>query len=73
MTRIARKEVKTFSMKTETLEDLREVAEETKCIGGMSYIVEDAVASWIKRYRENPKRWLAARCVPVAGEPTDDI
>jgi len=68
-----KREVKTFSMKKDTLEELRVVASECGCVGGMSCIVEDATASWLKRYRENPKKWLASRGMPIAGEPTDDI
>lgn len=65
--------VKTFSLRLDTLTELRKVAEEVHTPGGMSFIVEDAVSSWLNRYQANPDAWLKARGVPVHADATDDI
>ena len=72
MPRIRRKQVKTFALNIETLERLREVAQESGVTGGQSGIVENAVASWLKRYTLNPREWLANRGMAAPSEPMDD-
>lgn len=65
--------VHSFSIRRATLAKLREVATEARIVGGMSAIVEDALTSWLKRYRDDPKAWLLSRGVPSVSEATDDI
>lgn len=72
MPRVRRKQVKTFALNIETLERLREVADESGVTGGQSGIVENAVASWLKRYTLDPKKWLSARGMSAPSEPLDD-
>lgn len=73
MPRVKKKSVRSFALTFQTLEALREVAEEAKVVGGQSGIAEDALSAWISRYRKDPAGWLASRRVPVHGAPVDDL
>ena len=73
MARKLTKQVMSFALKTETIEELKRVAEESGIVGGRSLIVEDAVSMWLKRYAADPQAWLLARGMPVQGVPVDDI
>ena len=64
------KGIRSFAMNNETLAELREVA--TGCGVPASAIVENATASWLRKYRLDPKGWLAERGLAVASEPADD-
>lgn len=72
MARKKTKEVKSFALRMETLALLREVVAESNVAGGASAIVENAVASWLKRYKADPKAWLAARGMAATSAPVDD-
>lgn len=65
--------VQSFSLRRTTLAKLREVAVEARIVGGMSAIVEDATSSWLKRYADNPEKWLSKRGVPAVSDPVDDL
>ena len=73
MKRIRQKAVKSFALRLETLEMVRTVAAKAGIAGGQSAIVEDAVSSWLKRYYENPEKWLGDRGLAVNREPSDDL
>ena len=73
MARKLTKQVMSFAMRIETIEELKRVAEESGIVGGRSTVVQDAVQMWLKRYAADPKAWLLARGMPVQGVPVDDI
>lgn len=72
MARPKKKAVRSFALKLETLERLREVCAEVNIAGGASTIAEDAVANWLRRYTADPKGWLAARGIAHTSEPVSD-
>ena len=64
--------VRSFSLRLETLEDIREVVDEARLAGGASALAQDAISAWIKRYRADPKGWLVARGIANTSTPVSD-
>jgi hypothetical protein len=71
--RIKQKAVKSFALRLETLEMVRTVAAKAGIAGGQSAIVEDAVSSWLRRYAENPEKWISDRGLAVNRAAVDDL
>lgn len=64
--------VRSFSLKLETLERLREVVGETEIAGGASAIAEDAISGWLRRYAADPNGWLISRGIAHKTEASSD-
>ena len=64
--------VRSFSLRLETLESIREVVDEARLAGGASALAQDALALWIKRYRNDPRQWLSDRGIAATSEPIHD-
>ena len=72
MSRPKAKAVRSFALKLETLDRLREVTGEVNLAGGASAIAQDAIETWLRRYTADPKGWLVARGIAHTTEPTGD-